>query len=436
MKTITQMRDEIKDVQTKLGAMKADCERAGRDPSDSEIADAKVMLSRVAKLQSMIALELDIQAANQALDEPQERRNPALDPDGQRRIPDGQENRDRFSSFGEFLVAVVDACSPDRRTDPRLTTRATGLGEGVPSDGGFLVQQDFSQELFKRAYDTSVVASRCRRVPIGAGKNGLKINAVAETSRANGSRWGGVQAYWLAEAGTKTASKPKFRQIELSLEKLIGLCYATDELLQDAQALESIIMEAFAEEIGFKLDDSVIRGDGVGKPLGILNSNCLVTQAAEGAQTNTTIVHNNVIKMWSRLWAKSRSEAVWLINQDCEPELNNMFMATANWPVYLPAGGISQAPYGSLLGRPVLPVEQCSTLGAVGDIILANFKEYILIDKGGLQSDQSIHVRFVYDETAFRFIYRVDGQPLWDSALTPYQGTNTLSPFVTLAGRP
>jgi len=79
---------------------------------------------------------------------------------------------------------------------------------------------------------------------------------------------------------------------------------------------------------------------------------------------------------------------------------------------YLPPGGLSQAPYGTLFGRPVIPIEQCQTMGTVGDIILADMSEYILIDKGGIQNASSIHVRFVNDETCFRFVYRVDGRKL------------------------
>ena len=55
------------------------------------------------------------------------------------------------------------------------------------------------------------------------------------------------------------------------------------------------------------------------------------------------------------------------------------------------------------------------------------------ITKGGMQAASSIHVQFVTDETAFRFVLRLDGQPLWHSALTPYKGSDTLSPFVTVA---
>jgi len=141
--------------------------------------------------------------------------------------------------------------------------------------------------------------------------------------------------------------------------------------------------------------------------------------------------------MWSRCWAPSRKNAVWLINQDCEPQLNGMSIAvgTGGIPVYLPAGGLSQSPYSTLFGRPVIPVEYCATVGDQGDIILADFTQYQAIDKGVLKTATSIHVRFDYNETAFRFVFRFDGQPSWKSALTPYKGSNTLSPFVALANR-
>jgi len=339
-----------------------------------------------------------------------------------------------WKSFGEFLTAVVRA-DTGGAVDPRL--KATGLSETVPADGGFLVEQEFVDEILKRTYETGILASRCRRIPVGANANGIKIPAVNETSRADGSRWGGVQAYWAAEAGSKTASTPQFRQMSLELKKLVGLCYATDEMLQDATALESIIKQAFSEEFGFKIDDAIVRGDGAGKPLGILNSPCLVTVSKESGQDADTIVTENIIKMWSRMYGRSRQNAVWLINQDIEPQLYTMSLAvgTGGIPVYMPANGLSGQPYGTLFARPVLPIEQCSTLGDKGDIILADFSQYLLIDKGAMQSATSIHVKFVYDETAFRFVYRIDGQPTWNSALTPYKGSNTLSPFVTLAER-
>jgi len=344
-----------------------------------------------------------------------------------------------WDNFGDQLKAVVQAGIPGGSTDPRLFRNAAdGANESVPSEGGFLVDQGFTSELLKRTYETGVLASKCRRIPIGAGSNGIKINTVDETARANGSRWGGIRAYWADEADTVTASKPKFARIEMQLEKLMGICYATDELLEDSAALGAVVSQGFAEEFGFKIDDAIINGTGVGQNLGLMNSAALVSVAKETGQAADTIVFENILKMWTRMYSPSRSNAVWYIGQNVEPQLFAMAMSvgTGGVPVYMPAGGISGNQYSTLFGRPVIVLEQCSKLGDLGDILLANLNEYLLIDKGTMKGDQSIHVKFLYSEQTFRFVHRLNGMPIWKSVLTPYKSTaDTLSPYVTLAER-
>ncbi len=220
--------------------------------------------------------------------------------------------------------------------------------------------------------------------------------------------------------------------MDLSLKKLTGLCYATDELLQDAAALESVLRMAFAEEFGFKMDDAILCGTGSGQPLGILNSEALVKVAKDSSQS-APITVQNLLNMWSRLWTRSRASSVWYVNQEIEPLLYTLTIGDK--PVYIPAGGLSEAPYATLFGRPIMPLEQCSAVGEVGDIVLADMSQYLLIDKGGINAASSIHVRFLYDENVFRFIYRVDGQPIWNKPITPYKGNNTISPFIALAKR-
>jgi HK97 family phage major capsid protein len=142
------------------------------------------------------------------------------------------------------------------------------------------MQSDFAADVYKLAHETGQVSRRCRPIPIGANFSGTKIPAINESSRVDGSRWGGVVSYWAAEGGTLTPSKPTFRLLDLQLKKLIGLAYATDEMLQDSQLLERIIRQAFAEEIAYKTDDGAYRGVGGGQMLGILNAPALITVAA------------------------------------------------------------------------------------------------------------------------------------------------------------
>jgi HK97 family phage major capsid protein len=358
---------------------------------------------------------------------------------------DGSEDRDEnsdtdkpFSSFGDFLQAVRSSSAPGAAIDSRLLTRAaSGMNETSPGDGGFLVQTDQVAGIMKRAYDRALIAGRCRRTGIGANANGLAWYEVNETSRATGSRWGGIRGYWSSEAATVSSSKTAFVKKRLDLEKLLAFVYVTEELLQDTAGMDSLISEIVGNEFAWMLDDAIVNGTGAGKPLGWLNSDAVISVAKRTGQAAKTVVYENIVDMWSRLWAQSRGNSVWYINQDVEPQLNTMAMVvgTGGVPVYLPAGGLSSSPYGSLFGRQVITIEQAATCGTVGDINLVDPSQYLIIDKNGVRKDVSMHVRFLYDEQVFRFTMRVNGMPTWNSALTPANGTLTVSPFVTLAAR-
>ena len=349
--------------------------------------------------------------------------------------------------IGRQLVDVARAANPDVSANSRaeaigrlmkVRAAATGAGESIPSEGGFLVEKDTSVALSQAVIETGLLSRRCFRVPIGAGFNGLKANLMDETSRANGSRYGGIQVFHAAEAATVTATKPKFRKFEMELHKLFGLMYATDELLQDAAALTGLVNRWFPGEFGFKLDDVIVNGTCAGQGLGILNAGCLVSVAKETGQAAATVMFENITKMDARLLDSSENSAIWLINRDIKPALATMTLAvgTGGVPVFLPANAAAGRPFNALYGREMQSIEQCATLGTVGDIILADLNEMVFIDKGGIQAATSIHVQFIYDEMTFRWTYRYDCQPLRSSVLTPYKGTsNTRSPFIALATR-
>lgn len=335
------------------------------------------------------------------------------------------DEADKPMTASEFFMAVKRV-ETEHFEDPRLKPyKATGLNEAIPSQGGFLVPEQFAAGIFQNMWGVGRVLSLFN--PIRVSGNSLTINAIDETSRADGSRMGGVQGYWLAEAAQKTASKPKFRQIDLKLKKVAALCYATDELLADASALESWIVNSVPDELRFKVEQAIINGDGVGKPLGILQSGALITQ---GRTTASLVADEDISRMWSRRYLGA-NDYVWLVNASVMPQL--YAMTVGDMPVYMPPGGLSGSQYGSMFGRPVIETEYNPYLGTTGDVMLISPSNYAMIVKGGVEAASSIHIKFDYDETAFRFVYRVDGEPYNASAITAYDGTNTVSPFVALA---
>jgi HK97 family phage major capsid protein len=186
--------------------------------------------------------------------------------------------------------------------------------------------------------------------------------------------------------------------------------------------------------MAFKLDQGIFSGLGAGQLLGVLNSPALITVDKEGGQGAATISVENVKKMLARLWPYSIERAVWTCNSNTLPQLLGaqgirelMTFANPDAPV--------GAPRMALAGVPLQCLEAAKTLGTVGDLVLLDPSEYIVSDKGGLQQTVSMDVKFLSRETAFRFVLRVDGQPVWAQPVTPYNGSETQSPYVALATR-
>ena len=346
-----------------------------------------------------------------------------------------------FNSFGEFLMSVRQAAVSPHIRDPRLQQRGTALGasEKVPSDAGFLVGTDFAKALVERMYGTGEILSRCMEVPISNNSNGFAFPQFNETSRANGSRFGGVQCYWEDEADSATASRPAFAEGQLKARKIIGLVFLTEELCLDSNALEVFGTAAFSKEMAFTLENAIINGDGAYRPLGVLKSPALLQVPAVGGQAAGTIIAANVVDAWSRLWSPSRKTAVWLCNGEAERQLLTLTLPVGTGgsviELYHPTESPETQSFATMLGCPVIPSEYSPVVGTMGDLTLCDFSRYILGMREAMQTAVSIHVRFLSDEYAFRFEMRVDGQPIDRMPVTPANGTATTSSFVAIASR-
>lgn len=349
----------------------------------------------------------------------------------------GDYRRQGFQNMGEFSRCVMNAARPGGSVDQRLLLNApTSFGsEGVGADGGFAVPPEFRTSIMEKVLGETSLLGRTDLIDVAG--NSITIPKDETTP------WqttGGILATWEGEGQQLNQSKPLLEDVTIRLNKLTALVPVTSELLEDAAALASYINRKAPEKIDFKVNLAIVAGTGTGQPLGILASPALVSVAKETSQTAATVNHLNIVKMYSRLYGPARQNAVWLINQDVEPQFNALgFPAgatTVQFPLYIPPGGLSAAPYATLMGKPVIATQACSTLGTQGDIIFTDLKAYLAAQKvGGIRAETSIHLWFDYDITAFRFILRIAGQPWWSSAMSPLNGSNTLSHYVTLDTR-
>jgi HK97 family phage major capsid protein len=419
------LRQKKAETLAKANAIFSAAQTANRDLTDAERTEYDGLMA------SVETINADIKRAELLQDE--ERSTPVS-----QIITVGQNRAEEkpWKSMGEQMVALArssKAIESGRAhlADPRIMA-ALGASESVPSDGGFLIEPEYDSQLLQRVYSTGQVASLVGKKKMNSER--LLIPAVDEDSRVDGSRWGGILSYWLAEAQAYTQSKPKFRQIQLTANKLIALVYATEELLADTAMLESYIDEIVPQELAFQLDNSIINGTGAGQPLGIMNapSTIIQTYATGEGTTGAPPSAADVLAMWSRLYAPYRSDAVWLINQTIEPSLIQMTIGAPSLGQILiytaPGVAGNQTGRGLLFGRPVIPIEQSAGIGTAGDIILWSPSGYLLAMRQELRADSSMHVAFLTGEMAFRFMMRADGQPWWKKPLQPYYNVNNGNP--------
>jgi HK97 family phage major capsid protein len=341
-----------------------------------------------------------------------------------------------------FLKGVAYAYMPQRFNGPdfreaydKLAAEQKDLSEAVGGDGGFLVPEVFQAELLRLAIESAVVRPRARVIPMAS--SSIKFPAIRDTSHAS-NIFGGVSGTWVAEAASVSSAtnQPNFTQVRLVANKLTGYTVASNELLADsAISLEGLIQELFGTALAYFEDDSFINGTGAGQPLGILNADALITVSKETGQAATTIVKENIDKMFSRMLPSSLNRAVWVAHNDTIPQLLALSQAVGTGGSPLFVNNMQSSPTFALYGRPVVFSEKCQTLGTAGDIYFVDFSYYLIGDRQAMTMAVSPHVNFTTDEMTWRFTQRVDGRPWVQSALTPRNGSNTVSPYVNLATR-
>ena len=446
MGSIIEMKQQLTDLGHELEQATKKGYEMARDPK-TEIEDLRKQSDMIDNLQVRMALiKQDMERAEGAA------------PQNLKPTDAAKPRNGGFGSLGEFMNAVHEADVPGGMRDKRLarvSDAATGQNETTGADGGYLVPPEYADGILDLVKDESVIYPQARRVQINGNRLiEIYLNETNRKDPSTGSRHGGVLAYWKGEADQYTAAKAAFAERTTNLSKLTAYCPVTEELLQDYAAIEGTLNDLVGREFAFKIDDAMFNGSGANNiPLGILttgtgsnpNNAALVTIAKESGQAAATVNVQNILKMYNALIAQQRGKAKWYINQDLEIVLMQIMLqtgsitgtdATGSWgmPLYTPPGAYGNA-NATMLGLPVECNEHCAALGSVGDIVLADMSQYLIIERAGVTKQSSIHVRFDYDETVFKFTWRVGGRPDWMSAIEAYKGSTARSPYVCLAER-
>lgn len=341
-----------------------------------------------------------------------------------------------FENSAEYFQLIWHNASRDAGMQAKLGKVRNAFSSTVPSEGGFLIPEVLRSELLRVALETSIVRPRARVIPMDSLR--VPFPAIDSTSNVS-SVYGGIVGYWTEEGATLTASAASFGRIVLDAKKLTAYTEVPNELLSDSiSSFQAFIDQIFPEALGFYEDVAFLTGNGVGQPLGMLSTAnpSVITVNKETGQASTTIVWENIVKMFARMLPSSLDRAVWIASIDTFPELATMALSvgTGGSAIWLNNG--AAGPPMTILGRPVLFTEKApALLGSQGDISFVDPGFYLIGDRQVMSAMSSPHFKFQNDQTAYRIIERVDGRPWLQSAITPQNNGPTLSPFVQLQAR-
>lgn len=395
---------------------------------DQMVMDAKALQAKATKIQDIKAGALTAQV------EANKQQEAELDIAAKTTAPAA------FKAWNEFLAAAHMA-GRGGRYDPRLIKFADtpdgkerkDMVENVGASGGFLVPPEFLTDLQAVQAERALVRPRATRIRMA--RRQINIPVLSQTGTTAGvPHWfGGLTFYWADEAAEKTESDPSFRQVQLVAHKLIGYTRASDELVDDAAISLSDFLSGplgFAGGVTWMEDYAFLQGTGAGQPLGVLNAGATIT--VNRASTTTPIQYVDLVGMYEHFLPTG--QGVWLVSQSAMSNLLSITDTAGNYiwlPNMQPISGIPS----TLFGLPVIFTEKLPAVGSAGDVLLADFNYYLIGDRQATTIESTRYDRWQYDQTSWRVVHRVDGQPWLSTYLTYQDGATTISPFVILGAK-
>lgn len=443
MDPLQKLIDEKAAVLGKIDALLAKAELTEDESAEHDrlVTEADAINAKIGRVKAQVERQkqADKEAADLAANPPSNRRTQPDSPANTHitaKLASEDDPQRGFKSHREFFKAVLDHSSGkrmDEKLKPLHQATAGSDEAGSYSDpyGGFLVPAGFSPNLLSVMAESDPIGALTTKIPMES----PTVSIPARTDKTHTtSVSGGLRVYRRAEADTVGSSRQEFEQVVLNATSLMGIAYATEEILARSPISFIALLEAgFRDEFTAKLLDERLNGTGAGMMEGVINAPGTVSVAKETGQNAATITKENIDKMRARCWRYG--DAVWLYNHDCLPQLRSLVQDVGTGGVPVSYFSVDANGNSTLDGRPAFATEFTKTLGTTGDLVLGVWSQYLEGMLTGMNQAESMHVRFVNHERTFKFWMENDGRCWWRSALTPRNSSATLSPFVKLDTR-
>lgn len=420
------MKTLVDDLQKQLAEAKANADGAAGDAQKQDLAE------KIAKVEGLIG---KYEASLESMAEAKERKEAPQEPD----------SHNPFKSLGHLGYELVKAGPGWQNASDELRAwdkhcKAT-MTSGDFEEGGALIPTEIASQVLERVARLNTFMANAMVMPMATLK--LDIPMITGFDESQGAVYGNTIWYWTSEEGQRTATNFETGTVELVLRLCTGMAVVNNALTKfSPQSIDAILNRAFERGMNFAINKAVLRGTGAGQPQGVLEAECLYTVPKATGQAADTFIYDNVLDMLAALYSmddESIGNGYWYMNKTVLPQLGklNVVVGTGGAPIFI--SNAADRPELTLFGLPIRWSGQMSAIGDVGDTGLFDPSQYIIGQPtaggpGDPTVEQSIHLYFDYNKTAFRFTFWMDGQPWWPSTFVPAYGTE-MSPFVTLAAR-
>ena len=281
------------------------------------------------------------------------------------------------------------------------------LSEGVDSEGGYLVPDEFERTLVQALEEDNVIRAHAH---VFTTSNGIhKIPVVATKGVAN----------WIDEGAPYGESDDVFAQEQIDAHKVGTLIKVSEELLDDsAFDLQQYISKEFTRRIGAKEEEAFLIGDGSKKPTGILHETAGAQVGVTAAGT-TAVTADELIDLFYSLKSPYRRKAIWVLNDSSIrairklKDLNNQ---------YLWQPGLREGEPDLLLGKPLYTSAYMPTITAgARTILFGDLSYYWIGDRKGI-TFKRLNERYAdYGQVGFLASKRVDAKLILPEAVKVLQ---------------
>lgn len=288
--------------------------------------------------------------------------------------------------------------------------------------GGALVPEEFRAAMYGYMLGPTAIRQRAQVIPMSTAS--MVMPVVRDADHLNTSPYG-IIPDWIEVGDQIRESEPTFGRIQIIPKAVAFRTVLENTFLQDS-AIGAIqfVFGKYPEAVRWEEEKQFLGGTGAGLPLGIKNAPGTV----DAGTPATTFTLEESLDMITRLY-DPMGRAVWMMSNQFLPELYKMNMgANTNEAAF--QRDLTRPIPDMLHGYPIIWSELTGAPASDGDIVLADWSQYIIGDRMALSMAASEHSQFDRYRTEIRGVARLDGQP-W--VIEPQTGADNLtrSPFVT-----